>query len=63
MIYLDYFIFPGEERETDFILGIKRTCYNSFYPFRVLTAHGFERIDFEPITILYGEMAQERQQL
>jgi predicted ATPase len=54
MIYLDYFIFPGEERETDFILGIKRTCYNSFYPFRVLSAHGFERIDFEPITILYG---------
>ena len=54
MIYLDYFIFPSEERETDFFLGIKRTCYNSFYPFRVLSAHGFERIDLEPITILYG---------
>ena len=26
----------------------KRTCYDSFYPFKkVLSRHGFERIDFE----------------
>jgi len=40
--------------EFDFFLKIKRTCYDSFYPFKVLSAHGLERIDFEPITILYG---------
>jgi len=40
--------------EFDFFMKIKRTCYDSFYPFKVLSRHGFERIDFEPITILYG---------
>ncbi len=40
--------------EFNFFMDIKRTCYDSFYPFQVLSAHGFERIDFEPVTILYG---------
>lgn len=40
--------------EFDFFLSIKRTCYDSFYPFKILSAHGLERIDFEPVTILYG---------
>ncbi|OOM61375.1 hypothetical protein CLBCK_23760 [Clostridium beijerinckii] len=35
-------------------MGVKRTCYDSFYPFKVLSQHGLRRIDFEPITILYG---------
>ncbi len=54
MIYLDYFTFPNEDKETDFIWTIQRTCYNSYYPFKILSAHYFERIDFEPVTILYG---------
>lgn len=54
MVYLDYFTFPNADMEFDFFLKIKRTCYDSFYPFQVLSAHGFERIDFEPVTILYG---------
>ncbi|WP_460642071.1 AAA family ATPase [Lacrimispora brassicae] len=54
MIYLDYFTFPNEETETDFFLSLKRTCYDSYYPFRVLSQHRLGRIDFEPITILYG---------
>lgn len=54
MIYLSAFEFPNEDMEFDFFMGIKRTCYDSFYPFKVLSKHGFERIDFEPITILYG---------
>lgn len=54
MVYVDYFTFPTDEMEFDFFLEIKRTCYDSFYPFKVLSQHGFERIDFEPITILYG---------
>ena len=32
----------------------KRTCYESFYPFGVLSAHHLRQMDFEPITILYG---------
>ena len=54
MVYLSIFTFPDEEMEFDFFMKIKRTCYDSFYPFKVLSRHGFERIDFEPITILYG---------
>lgn len=54
MIYLDNFTFPNGEMEFDFILSIKRNCYDSFYPFKILSAHGFNRIDFEPVTILYG---------
>ncbi|NRY63365.1 putative ATP-binding protein involved in virulence [Clostridium beijerinckii] len=40
--------------EFNFFMGVKRTCYDSFYPFKVLSQHGLRRIDFEPITILYG---------
>ncbi|MGN1187352.1 MAG: AAA family ATPase [Lachnospiraceae bacterium] len=54
MVYLDNFTFPDDEQEFDFILEIKRKCYNSFYPFKVLSARAFERIDFESVTILYG---------
>ncbi|HZK34021.1 MAG TPA: AAA family ATPase, partial [Bacillota bacterium] len=54
MNYLDYFTFPSDNKEFDFFMGIKRTCYDSYYPFQVLSANGFERIDFEPVTILYG---------
>lgn len=54
MIYLKYFTFPDADMEFNFFIEIKRTCYDSFYPFQILSRHGFERIDFEPITILYG---------
>lgn len=54
MVYLDYITFPTAEEEFDFFMGEKRTCYDSFYPFQVLSKKGLRRIDFEPITILYG---------
>lgn len=54
MVYLDWFSFPDEETETGFTGSIRRTCYDSFYPFGILSAHRLERIDFEPVTILYG---------
>lgn len=54
MIYLSCFTFLDSEREYDFLLGIKRTCYDSFYPFQVLSRHRLRRLDFEPVTILYG---------
>lgn len=54
MIYLSIFTFPNDEMETNFFMSLKRTCYDVFYPFKVLSRHGFERIDFEPVTILYG---------
>ena len=55
MIYINAIRFPNVEMETDFIWSIRRTCYDSFYPFRILSEHGLEQISFEePITILYG---------
>jgi len=54
MVYLKSFTFPNADREFDFLLGIKRNCYDSFYPFKVLSRNELDRLDFEPITILYG---------
>lgn len=54
MIYISAFEFVNEDIEYKFILDEKRTCYDSFYPFKILSKNQFERIDFEPITILYG---------
>ncbi len=54
MIYFEYFTFPDSDREFDFFVNQKRTCYDSFYPFQILSGHHLQRIDFEPVTILYG---------
>lgn len=54
MIYLKHFSFPTGEQEFDFFMGQKRTCYDSFYPFQVLSGRGLRMLDFEPLTILYG---------
>ncbi len=54
MGYLNVFTFPNEDMEFSFFMNIKRTCYDSFYPFKILSRHGFERIDFDQVTILYG---------
>ena len=53
-MYLTRFQFPDREQEDRFSAGIRRTCYDSFYPFRVLTARGLTELEMEEITILYG---------
>lgn len=52
MKYLNHFIFPNVEIEVDFLIARGRNF--SYYPFKVLSSKGLERLDFEPITILYG---------
>jgi len=54
MIYLSQFPFPDREQEYSFTMSQKRTCYDSFYPFQVISKHNLKQLDFEPITILYG---------
>lgn len=55
MIYLDNITFPDNDKETAFIWdNVKETCYDTYYPFCVLSKNYFDRIDFENITILYG---------
>ena len=54
MIYLDSFRFPDGDWEWKQRLKVKRTCYNTMYPFGILSGIGLERLDFAPVTILYG---------
>ncbi len=54
MVYLSHFSFPHVEQEYSFLMGIKRTCYDTYYPFQVLSKHRLRMLDFEPVTILYG---------
>lgn len=53
-MYLSHFQFPDIEREYDFIMSQKRTCYDTYYPFLILSKHSLRMLDFEPVTILYG---------
>ena len=54
MQYLDEFSFTSIDQEEQFLNYIRATCYDTFYPFGVLSARGFRSICFEPLTILYG---------
>lgn len=54
MLYLSQFEFPDADREFDFILEQKRTCYDTYYPFKILSEHQLSCLNFEPVTILYG---------
>ena len=59
MIYLQNFIFPSEHSEENYLdeyyrAHVGNTYHTNMYPFRVLSGIGMFRLDFEPITILYG---------
>lgn len=54
MLYLSRFAFPDEEAESDFTFSVKRTCYDSYYPYGVLSSKGLSALEFEPLTLLYG---------
>ena len=54
MIYLSHFEFPSREIEYDFTMRLKRTCYDTIYPFLILSEHHLKMLDFEEVTILYG---------
>ncbi len=54
MIYLENFRFASEDSEDSFLMGIRETCFDTYYPFRVLSHRYIEKLEFEPITILYG---------
>jgi len=54
MIYLRRFFFPDAEREVSFRMGEKRTCYDTYYPFHVLSGKGLFELEMDHITLLYG---------
>ncbi len=55
MRYLTRFTFPDAEEESSFFINsVKRTCYESYYPFGIASRNALSCLDFEPVTILYG---------
>lgn len=54
MKYLNEFKFLDRYDEDCFRNSINLTCYDSFYPFGILSKNEIEDIEFEPITIFYG---------
>lgn len=54
MIYLRRFCFPDGDQEFDFRRGEKRSCFDTYYPFHVLSARGIGEIEMDHITILCG---------
>ena len=54
MLYLKNFSFLPKEREEDFFIALKRTCYSTAYPFDIFPQKGLTRLEFEPVTILSG---------
>lgn len=54
MLYVSRFQFPDAEKEYDVLMGERRTCYDFYYPFKVLSKNQLEVLTFEPVTILYG---------
>lgn len=54
MIYLSEFYLPNAGDEEDFLYGEKRTCFNTFYPFKIFPELELKKLVFEPVTIFYG---------
>ena len=54
MLYLKEFSLLPKEREEDFVIALKRTCYSTSYPFDIFPQKGLTRLEFEPVTILSG---------
>ena len=54
MIYIKNFLLPSETAEINFIKGENRTCFHTFYPFKIFTDKLLRNIEFDNITLLYG---------
>ena len=54
MIYVKRLTLPSEIAEIEFIKHEQRTCFNTFYPFKIFPDKGLKRVDFEPVTMFYG---------
>ena len=54
MVYLKKLHLPSEFAEIEVIKNEKRTCLNTFYPFKIFPEMRLGDIDFDGITMLYG---------
>lgn len=54
MVYLSSFYFPDRERENDLFFSERRTCFDTYYPFGILSQKNIIELSFDHITFLYG---------
>ena len=54
MIYVKRLTLPSEVAEINFIRDEPRTCFGTFYPFKIFPDKGLRHVDFEGITMFYG---------
>ncbi len=54
MVYLRQLKLASVVEEKDVIVGEKRTCFGTMYPFKIFPQKQLEFIDFAPVTIFYG---------
>ena len=54
MVYLNRFILPSDIAEIEVIKNEKRTCFNTFYPFKIFPLKKLRTLEFETVTMLYG---------
>lgn len=54
MIYISSFHLPSVGAETAFIMQEKRTCFYTFYPFKIFPQKSLRDINFDGITMFYG---------
>ena len=54
VIYIKKMILPSDRVETGVIRDEKRTCFNTFYPFKIFPQKELSEIDFDGITMFYG---------
>lgn len=54
ILYLSQFSYASANDEEQFLNYVRRSCYDTFYPFGILMKNQLRVVDFEPITIFYG---------
>ncbi len=54
MIYAKKFILPSDNAEAAVISAEQRTCFTSFYPFKIFPQKLLRSVEFDNITMLYG---------
>ena len=52
--YIQKLTLVPENKELEFILNLRRTCYNGIYPYKIFPDKGLAHVEFAPITIFYG---------
>ena len=54
MVYVKRLALPSDGAEWGFVMGEKRTCFSTFYPFKIFPNKGLRQVDFDGITMFYG---------